>query len=895
MAANDFINNTLLSSDTSDYTLITQILNIYRYGSLDVPEDYVDHIRHVKPEFTVQFSALEFMTTGPGRYVRAADFDAIKKIFDGDLGTPIELLDQLQVLLNDSSKTVFSKDDLTSSGLFTEGDFLLVTKQTSIDTGSDDYAVRAFIFQTQQFEIADSIMLDLTHGEFNLTNVEVFPTRTGDNFDFNSTNDWTQLGNDFLLEPSFDPYGLGELDGEDVKINFEYAGQGKLYNTYVEGDYIAEEASAPPTVSDVVGIANFGVQILGVISDLEDARVITFDEDGRYLAYGTHGEDSSIIDVIAPGGGIPYPVHIVAGDGTDELSGYAYADLLEGNDGSDTIKGKKGDDVLIGGEGEDTLQGGNGDDYLYGHLMDAEDQENPNANGPADDYAADTLEGGNGADHLFGGGGEDILKGGNGADVLYGHSLSGDGDDNARDVLYGNQGDDRLYGQGGNDLLLGGKHNDELYGGSGHDYLVGGTGDDKIFGEEGTDYLQGGAGADELHGGDGFDSIGYEESSSGIILNFQNGVGVGSGGDAEGDTIESIEYITGSDYADTITGWSDDGYEGPAYSFLFEGGKGNDSLEWIGGGRIEFWGQRGADTLSVSSQIEMARFAFNAGNGKDELYLEGQAFGEFSGGNGVDKIFAVAPKSSSEFGSAWTALGSGVSALEFFAGEAEFEDYSDKTVDRFYLDNWELTFDLDEAAFEAGGYGEYLFFLEQSDGTIQINYEGTIGAAGEFVGDALGDIAITMWLSPQYLDDNANVVQDLSFVAYDQNIDVELVSFDIIGFEHGDYGISFNIPSSTQSSPSSTQLISHSENPMRMERLLKDELGEEGSFDLALLEMPHKEGLSRTLFDPEFVDEHRSVVTLGEPVAEMDLASFDYDVLIADAYLGDTLAQHDWA
>src|SRR5215211_6289732 len=84
------------------------------------------------------------------------------------------------------------------------------------------------------------------------------------------------------------------------------------------------------------------------------------------------------------------------------------------------------------------------------------------------------------------------------------------------------------------------------------DVIVGNAGNDKIYGLGGHDMLKGGGGADLLHGGDGIDTATYENSSAGVQVSLQSGTG--HGGDAEGDTLISIENLYGSSYNDTLIG-----------------------------------------------------------------------------------------------------------------------------------------------------------------------------------------------------------------------------------------------------------------------------------------------------------------------------------------------------
>ncbi len=102
-------------------------------------------------------------------------------------------------------------------------------------------------------------------------------------------------------------------------------------------------------------------------------------------------------------------------------------------------------------------------------------------------------------------------------------------------------------------------------------------GNDILLGGDGDDVLLGGAEADTLSGGAGLDRASYENAKAGVIATIG---GLGSGGDAEGDVIGTdIENLTGSFYADTLTGNAADNYPN---SFngddVLNGGDGSDTL-----------------------------------------------------------------------------------------------------------------------------------------------------------------------------------------------------------------------------------------------------------------------------------------------------------------------------
>ena len=123
--------------------------------------------------------------------------------------------------------------------------------------------------------------------------------------------------------------------------------------------------------------------------------------------------------------------------------------------------------------------------------------------------------------------------------------------------------------------LMGWGGNDTLTGNNGDDILRGHGGNDVLEGRGGNDILDGGNGGDRLDGGSGTDTADYAGSGAAVTVNLA--AGTASGGHAAGDTLISIENLSGSDHADTLTGNSGNN--------VLRGGGGGDTLN--GGGGID--------------------------------------------------------------------------------------------------------------------------------------------------------------------------------------------------------------------------------------------------------------------------------------------------------------------
>lgn len=118
------------------------------------------------------------------------------------------------------------------------------------------------------------------------------------------------------------------------------------------------------------------------------------------------------------------------------------------------------------------------------------------------------------------------------------------------------------------------------------DLIYGNEAENHIWGMAGNDQLEGMGGADTIDGGSGADYVSYSRSDSGVNVNLKTGVN--TGGDAEGDTLISIENIHGSNYDDVLTG-SDGG--NTIYADY------GDDLLYGGAGADILYGEEGADTF----------------------------------------------------------------------------------------------------------------------------------------------------------------------------------------------------------------------------------------------------------------------------------------------------------
>lgn len=309
--------------------------------------------------------------------------------------------------------------------------------------------------------------------------------------------------------------------------------------------------------------------------------------------------------------------------GNDQFFGEAGRDIILGLEGNDRLDGGTESDFLLGGTGNDTLIGGDGDDVLGG------------------DMGNDYLLGGTGIDLLNGGGGDDKLEAGIEGDTVIG----GFGSDT---VIYSqsaraldiNLEAGRTVVQNFPSLsfLANTLESIENVDGSRFDdFIRGSVENNDIFGGLGNDTIEGGRGADIIDGAAGIDTASYLRSNAGVRITLEdialNRRSFASSGDAEGDTLFSIENLTGSGFDDrlfgnngrntlrgeggndTLSGFNDDDVLiGGQGNDVLSGGSGNDIMNGgIGSDTIDGGTPSGTDTVTYAD-LDTAIF-LKLGNG----------------------------------------------------------------------------------------------------------------------------------------------------------------------------------------------------------------------------------------------------------------------------------------
>jgi serralysin len=143
---------------------------------------------------------------------------------------------------------------------------------------------------------------------------------------------------------------------------------------------------------------------------------------------------------------------------------------------------------------------------------------------------------------------------------------------------------------------------------------------DVIYVMGGNDTISGLGGADYIDGGAGIDTASYATSPSGVNVSLMTGMG--TGGDAQGDTLVNIENLTGSNFDDTL--------EGNAGNNKLVGGLGVDTVSYA-------HAASGANGLGVTVSLAITKAQNTVTAGKDTLIgfenLTGSQFNDKLTGN----------------------------------------------------------------------------------------------------------------------------------------------------------------------------------------------------------------------------------------------------------------------
>ena len=168
-----------------------------------------------------------------------------------------------------------------------------------------------------------------------------------------------------------------------------------------------------------------------------------------------------------------------------------------------------------------------------------------------------------------------------------------------------------ILGTSANETTVGSSGSDVILGRSGDDVIRGGDGDDKLYGNSDNDTLEGGIGNDYLSGGNHTDSVTYKNDPGSVTVDLS--LGQASDGYGGMDTLNSIEQVYGSHFADAITGSeNDDLLAGEGGDDTLVGNEGDDILSG-GSGSDGLSGGLGNDNLNGGSGLDTADYTGSSG------------------------------------------------------------------------------------------------------------------------------------------------------------------------------------------------------------------------------------------------------------------------------------------
>jgi Ca2+-binding RTX toxin-like protein len=321
----------------------------------------------------------------------------------------------------------------------------------------------------------------------------------------------------------------------------------------------------------------------------------------------------------------------------ENLSGTPFSDTLTGDNGdnwlwgspatlgngsisslnNDFLYGMGGNDLLVVGIGNHTIDGGDDNDTLR-FTENGAPEGGVIINLQLQGQAQDTGQGSwiiTNIENLSGGTANDVLGGDFGANILAG--------DSGNDTLNGRGGDDILYGDGriatnADNVITTTADVADLGGVDGNDVLSGGGGNDQLYGGGGNDLVNGGFGDDIVDGGAGTDRAGFYQTDptiGGVTVSLLQ-QGQAQDTNQGMDTLTGVEALSGTPFADTLTGDAGDNWLWGSAATYFNGtntlvsSTNNDKLYGLGGDDILYVGI-GNHTIDGGDDNDTLRFTEN--------------------------------------------------------------------------------------------------------------------------------------------------------------------------------------------------------------------------------------------------------------------------------------------
>ena len=400
----------------------------------------------------------------------------------------------------------------------------------------------------------------------------------------------------------------------------------------------------------------------------------------------------------------------------ERLTGSRYADTLTGNAGSNVLNGGAGVDTMIGGAGDDTYYVDSADDVVVEKAGEGRDTVYSSAASYtlADNVevlriiAANVANAtGNALDNtLHSGTGTNVLDGAGGNDTVSYEFITGAVNVSLATTTAQNTGNagldtilniENLTGSAHNDILAGNADANVIDGGKGADQMSGGAGDDRYIVDDAGDTVieAAGAGIDQVDsflsaytlaanvengrimatgaadmrgnslsnliyagdgnngivGGGGTDTVSYLYAKSSVQVSLTTSAAQNTSGSGI-DTLVNIDWLTGSNYNDTLSGNAGSNrLDGGAGVDTMAGGAGDDLYYVDNPGDIIIEHEdEGVDIVysrsvsyTLSNNVENLRIwtssnANATGNGLDNAIYAGNGNNVIDGGGGNDTV-----------------------------------------------------------------------------------------------------------------------------------------------------------------------------------------------------------------------------------------------------------------
>ena len=561
----------------------------------------------------------------------------------------------------------------------------------AFDIDNSNGSVASFAFYAFVHEIGHTLGLDhpapyespYVYGEDNVFNNDSWQTTVMSYFSQTSNTDLDASYARYATPMIADIIAMHDLYGTPMlRAGNTVYGVGSNLNGHL-GLLLAEMTSG--SLDGPVTFTLFdsgGIDTINLSTDTDNQHVVLQPETASDV-YGLVGNLVIARDTVIE--------NYVAGSGDDIIVGNAADNVLEGSAGADDIDGQLSLDTAAytGSAAAVTVNlsdgTASGGDAMGDSLTSIE-----NLTGSAHD---DTLTGDAGPNVLDGRAGADTLDGGDGADTA---SYAASDAAVTIDLIKGTN----TGGHAAGDTLTG---IENLSGSRYADVLTGDAGPNRLDGGAGNDRLEGKAGADTLVGGHGLDTASYAASTGAVTVNLETGTA--SGGDAEGDTLDSIEHLSGSAHADTLTGDAGNNVlEGGLGADTIDGGGGIDTASYAGSasrvdvrlsGTVVNHGDATGDTLtnienligSAHNDILVGNGSANAltGNGGNDLLWASSGDDLLTGGPGADRLVGGGGNDTASWAGSPEGVTVRLHSLKASGGDAQGDSFP-YTVDVAYTD-----------------------------------------------------------------------------------------------------------------------------------------------------------------------------------------------------------------